>query len=259
MDNKNLKNILLRKLDSFLNPNFENFIIRKFLSLGSGLILIPTIIAAVKLTLHHGETTFTAEINNSPSLFSMALGVFCILYAAYCFQEKRKSLKTQQLKQCQLDQQDKKSLLFFLENMSTDVIEQGIERSESGQMYMPVLHYFDGLDELLNSATFKVRDTKLESSISHFYHSFSAYVSHSEIFTDSSHPNLKRIFKDHEVHDPKWLKNKIEVFQADLKAFSESYKTLISDISEKYPEIDFDETNKIALDDYQKYQSKDDF
>ena len=90
MDNKNLKNILLRKLDSFLNPNFENFIIRKFLSLGSGLILIPTIIAAVKLTLHHGETTFTAEINNSPSLFSMALGVFCILYAAYCFSRKEK-------------------------------------------------------------------------------------------------------------------------------------------------------------------------
>jgi hypothetical protein len=79
-----LKEILLRKLDSLLNPKFENKVIISFLSLGSLLVVVPSIIAyTATFSVENEGTSFIAEINNTPDIFITTLGVICLATSVY--------------------------------------------------------------------------------------------------------------------------------------------------------------------------------
>lgn len=79
-----LKEILLRKLDSLLNPKFENKVIISFFSLGSLLVVVPSIIAyTATFSVENEGTSFIAEINNTPDIFITTLGVICLATSVY--------------------------------------------------------------------------------------------------------------------------------------------------------------------------------
>ncbi|NBL00864.1 MAG: hypothetical protein EOM50_23290, partial [Erysipelotrichia bacterium] len=71
-----LKDILLKKLDSLLNPKVENRLIIGFFTIGSLLVGIPTISSAFSVT--YKETTVTAELSNSSDIAMVILGVICL-------------------------------------------------------------------------------------------------------------------------------------------------------------------------------------
>ena len=85
-----LKEILLKKLDSLLNPKLENRVILSFLGLGALLVGVPSLLAyTAVLKVDSGSTSFTAEISNGPDMLFVFLGVLCLLIAAYFFAKKQ--------------------------------------------------------------------------------------------------------------------------------------------------------------------------
>lgn len=77
-----LKKILLKKLDSFLNPNIEGVLIRTFLSLGTLLVGIPSIVAVrATFKVEKGGATYLAELNNAPDITMISIGVLCLFVA----------------------------------------------------------------------------------------------------------------------------------------------------------------------------------
>ncbi len=81
-----LKEILLRKLDSILHPKLDNKFILGFLSLGILLVGVPSLSAA--FSIKYGDTTFTAEINNGQNWFFIFLGVICLVVSVYFYNKK---------------------------------------------------------------------------------------------------------------------------------------------------------------------------
>ena len=88
----NLKDILLKKLDSILNPKLENRVILGFISIGTLLIGVPSILAYnAVLSIEAGSTTFTAEISNGPNLIFIGIGFLCLISAALFFYRKQQA------------------------------------------------------------------------------------------------------------------------------------------------------------------------
>jgi hypothetical protein len=85
-----LKEILLKKLDSILNPKLENRVILSFLGLGTLLVGVPSLLAfTAVLKVDSGDTSFTAEISNGPDMVFVVLGVLSLLIGAYFFAKKQ--------------------------------------------------------------------------------------------------------------------------------------------------------------------------
>jgi len=86
----NLKDIILKKIDSILNPKLENKVILTLLGLGALLIGVPSFLAFnAVLSIKNGNTSFTAEINNGADLLFVFIGLFCLISAVILFIKKQ--------------------------------------------------------------------------------------------------------------------------------------------------------------------------
>ena len=81
-----VKSILKTKLNSILNPDFDKAYIRGFFYLGASFIGLPTIFAMASVFyIESSAVSFFAEINNSPSLVSISIGLFCLVVSLYLY------------------------------------------------------------------------------------------------------------------------------------------------------------------------------
>lgn len=246
-----LKEILLKKLDSFLNPKLETRIIWTLFTLGAFLVGGPPFIAAAVLTFKYGDSTFFAEISNGSDILSIILGVLFLVVALYLFERKRKREETQDTEKVSVeDDKDKKTVLSILVSINTKVIDNAIERGRLLQFYDPVLHYYYGVKGLAESSSFMLYNEEIRNLFEHFYRTYKSFISHGAHFTQTSHPDLHRFVKSHEIGDWKKHEEYQNSYLSDVKAFDEAYRLLIGFVKRKYPDIDLAATNRAASDDY---------
>ncbi|WP_122032958.1 hypothetical protein [Aliivibrio sp. EL58] len=252
-----LEDILLKKLDSTLNPKLENRIIGTFLTLGSLLIGVPSVLAySAVVSVQNGNTTFTAEISNAPDILMILLGVVFLAVAVYIFIRKQRredlsrvqKLSTQELK-------DKATIKLILESFNTHELDVSIDRGHYSQFYAPALHYFYGVEGLAESSSFIIHDKQLLTFFRAFYQSFSAFCSHGFYFRQSSHADLHRFIKPHELGDWNQCEKYENSYLSDVTQFEVDYHNLIEHIKINFPDIDLNETNKVAVADY-RYHNK---
>lgn len=243
-----LKEILLRKLDSVLNPQLENRIILTFLTLGTLLVGIPSVLAVTAvISLERGDTTFKAEISNGPDMSMIALGTLCLAIALYLFERKRKQGAEQSTLE---DEQDKKTVRSILVSINTNVIDNAIERGRLLQFYDPVTHYYYGVEGLAKSSSFVLYNEEIRGLFERFYSSFESFISHNAHFRQASHPDLYRFVKLHEIGDWKKHEEYENSYLSDVEEFAEAFHFLIEYVKHKFPDIDLTVTNRAASDDY---------
>ncbi|MBZ6072383.1 hypothetical protein [Aeromonas schubertii] len=250
-----LKDILLKKLDSMLNPKLENRIIGTLLTLGSLLIGVPSVMAySAVLSVQNGNTTFTAEISNGPDLMLVLLGVICLSVSVYLFVKKQqRENSVNQSKPSEEDVKDRATLMLVLDSINTHELDEGIDRGHLSQFYGPVLHYFYGVEAIAKSSSFVIYDKTLSTLFREFYQSFDAFCSHGVHFRPSSHPNLHRFVKAHEIGDWRKCEEYENSYLADVAQFESNYHKLINHIKHNFSDIDLRETNKTAFEDYKRY------
>lgn len=253
-----LKEILLRKLDSVLNPKLENRIIRAFLTLGTFLIGTPSVLAiSAVLVLKRGDTTFKAEISNGPDISMIVLGILCLGIALYLFERKRRHEENKDAENDTLeDEKDKKTVRSILASINTHVIDNAIERGRLSQFYDPVIHYYYGVEGLAKSSSFVLYNEKIRDLFERFYRSFESFISHGAHFRQASHPDLHRFVKLHEIGDWKKHEEYENSYLSDVEAFAEAFHSLIEFVKRKYPDIDLAVTNRAASDDYASYNAE---
>ncbi|EMK3674263.1 hypothetical protein P7M36_23660 [Vibrio parahaemolyticus] len=251
----NIKDILLRKLDSILNPKLENRLILTFLALGAVFVGKPVFLAfQAEFSVTRGDTTVSTEISNNLDFGLIAIGLIflSISIALYIFKvtrEKREQKRAQK-------KREQIAIETILEAMLLPAIDEAIDQAELLVFYSPVLHYFHGIESLFNSSSFSVSNPKLNKGFEHFYHSFNDFCSHGLHFKKTYNPDYFRFIKPHEVGDIDDYEKYEAEFKADLRRFRESFKGFIQDIRHEYPDIDIASTNRKALLDYRSYYAE---
>ena len=82
----NLKDILLKKLDSILNAPLESKIVMIFLPLGAFTLGgIPFFTFLTSINIKNGDTTLIAEISNPTDLTGMILGFLFLVIGLYFY------------------------------------------------------------------------------------------------------------------------------------------------------------------------------
>ncbi|WP_429072949.1 hypothetical protein [Aeromonas veronii] len=250
-----LKDILLRKLDSTLNPKLENKVIGTFLTLGSLLIGIPSVLAySAVVSIKKDDTTFSAEISNAPDISMILLGVVFLAVAVCIFLRKQRREDSSKTKMPSTqDLKDKATVKLILESFNTHVLDESINMGHYSQFYGPVLHYFYGVEGLAKSSSFIVYDQQLLTLFSAFHQSFSAFCSHSLYFRQTNNPDLHRFIKPHELGDWKKCEEYENNYLSDVNQFEQDYHNLIDYIKNNYPDINLNETNNVSMADYRHY------
>ncbi len=252
-----LKEILLTKLNSLLNPKLESIVIRTFLFLGVFLVGIPSVPAInATISVKNGGSSFIAEINNKTDITLLIIGVICLVVAGYFyFRTINIDNKSGSIVEDITVTKDKKTISNILKSINTDALDQAIERGLFSQFYDPVLHYYYGVEGIAKSSSFNIYNKNLKASFNNFYNTFVAFVSHGQHFRETANRNIHRFIKAREVLNWEMRDEYESNYLSDVRAFSIAYITFMTYIKDNYPDINLEETNRIAFEDYKSYNT----
>ena len=91
----NIKTILLKKLDSYLNPQFEKWFIRKLLLFGFSSVFLKSIFSFItELNIPYNDSHLILTVAPSLDIFLRSIGTICIIasiifYTLYILMNKR--------------------------------------------------------------------------------------------------------------------------------------------------------------------------
>ena len=150
---QDLKEILLRKLNSFLNPDVEKRIILGLFSLGAALIVIPLVVTGLSIGISGaGEnSTFIAEYRREFSFLNLLPGVLFLALSLIYYERKRSNDHLALSSKLSIEEKnDWVVLKLILESINTHEIDEAIVRGDSYLFYYTVIHYFTVLKGRLN-------------------------------------------------------------------------------------------------------------
>lgn len=81
----NIKIILLKKLDSYLNPQFEKVYIRTLLFIGTICVSIKQILGIAEIKIPYDNSFITVTISNDTDIFLKIIGTICILGSMFFY------------------------------------------------------------------------------------------------------------------------------------------------------------------------------
>lgn len=143
-------------------------------------------------------------------------------------------------------QNDYKKLNIFLSNIHIPTFDNNFKLiNESNSMVYDIFHYFEGIKAFITSIDFYFYDEELKNNILEFYEYLNCMLSYGNYFKDYNGKAVRL----------NTYSGKVELkFRRDAGMAMDKMKNLLDYIKSKYPKIDFNETNKLALADKQKYE-----
>lgn len=175
-----------------------------------------------------------------------------VLYANYKVDSKTEVKKEDSAEK----KADKKTLYQLFSQLHIPSIDEFFHYGKMSMVYIPVTHYADGLSALINSSRFHLYDKNiLESAMALdecLKKSFSLYG----YFTETANKNLFKFDSKFRIHSDPEAKKAHDDFTESVYNAEKSLKKLCTYTKETYPDFDFSETDKIALDDYNYHNSE---
>ncbi len=260
MSKKKLSDILLKKIDTFLNPKFENKYIYLLLTLGTCL-LGGTLVMAYRASIQlENGNTLIVEVGNSESYLTMILGIIIILISSFLFYKNNLSEriphKVENKRAIEKRKRDVDSLYYFMCQISTIEMDEFIYRGKLSQIHMRGLHYVEGVLGVISDSSFHIYDENLRKQIEEFGEYFDMATSFGEFFRPVAHDRLQRFAKEHEYSDYDRLKEAEKSYLNTIHSLETSYRNLIKTVKNEYFEIEINETNRLAVEDYAYYENK---
>ncbi|MBC2581391.1 hypothetical protein [Clostridium sp. DJ247] len=141
---------------------------------------------------------------------------------------------------------DYEKLNIFLSNIHIPTFDNSFKLiNESNVIMHDIFHYFDGIKAFITSVDFYFYDEELKINILEFYKYLNSILSYDNYFTGDNGKVFKLNTDSQKVESN---------FRRDAGLSMKGMKNLLDYIKSTYPNIDFNETNKMALSDKQKYE-----
>lgn len=171
-------------------------------------------------------------------------------------QEESKALTQAQARNEMEYAADKKTLEGLFSELHLPTLDSFIYRGKLSTVHMPALHYFFGLQGVVQASRFHVYDEQLKEGIEQLYTSLSNALSFGAHFVDTSNPDLKRFDDRRGLHADPQAEEAHEAFIQAVHDTETSLRALCMAVRSKYPDIDLDVTNRRALEDYMRHNSE---
>lgn len=154
------------------------------------------------------------------------------------------------------DVADRKSMEMLFSNLYIPVLDKFFQYGKRSVTYLPILHYFYGLEGLVQTSTYHVHDAELKSDVDGLYSALSRALSHGEYFVEMPNPELQKFDSQRDIHADPDAKKAQEDFVSSVFGAERHLRSLCRSVSAKYPDFDFSRTDRTALAEYREYYQK---
>ncbi|UCQ53890.1 hypothetical protein DCF75_14450 [Edwardsiella tarda] len=154
------------------------------------------------------------------------------------------------------DKSDKKTLFSLFCEIHIPSMDLFFENGRSSFIYVPAIHYAMGVESIVSSSTFYIHDSRIKALVFEFYEYFSSALSFPGYFKETNNPNLQKFNEKYRIHSDSDAREAFDKFGVAIREAERCFKSLCLAVREKYPEFDFNVTNRKAADDYTAYYSE---
>lgn len=141
------------------------------------------------------------------------------------------------------------NLKWLLSNIHFPTLDQMIQDLPE-LMYSPALHFWEGFNAIVKNSLFHLYDTDLLSTVKSMHESWDICASNCEQFHMTTNPNIY-VFKNPGGAPLTQRQDKIwKTINSARENLQESQQALLRAIRERYLEVDVDETNQTAWQEY---------
>lgn len=151
------------------------------------------------------------------------------------------------------DVADRKTLLTLFSELHLPTLDQFIHYGKLSITYVPVLHHFHGSEGVVQASNFHLHDRVIKSEVGGLHAALSRALSFGEYFVEMPNEKLQKFDSRRDIHaDPRAREAHNDFIQA-VYDVETHLRALCAAVRSKYPDFDFEATNRRALDDYKSY------
>lgn len=153
------------------------------------------------------------------------------------------------------DKSDRKNLVSLFNEIHIPTMDLFFEQGKLSMTYIPAIHFLYGIEGVFKSSSFHIHDLEIKNKAQGFYDNLKRSLSFAEYFTETSSPELQKFDSRFNIHSDSVAAQAKADFTRFIIGAEVNLKELCSLICSKYPDFNFSETNKKALDDYKYHHS----
>lgn len=169
---------------------------------------------------------------------------FCIGLLVFAFNEFMATRGKTEVISAQ-DIADRNAMKLLFSNLNLPALDEFFHFGKLSITYMPALHYFYGLEGFVRASNYHVHYEQLKREVDGLYAELSKALSYHAYFVEMPNADMQKFDSRRadarQAHDD-FLK---AVYAAEAHT-----RRLCTLVSSKYPDFDFSETNRLALNDY---------
>lgn len=154
------------------------------------------------------------------------------------------------------DDADKQTLHGLFSELHLPTLDMFIHYGKLSMTYTPVLHYFFGLEAVVQASKYHIHDQSLKMGVERLYASLSKALSYGEHFTDTPNEKLQKFDNRNDVHVDPRAREAHDAFIQAVYDTETHLKALCMAVRSKYPSFDLDATSRHALEDYRRYNQE---
>lgn len=151
------------------------------------------------------------------------------------------------------DDADRQTLHGLFSELHLPTLDLFTHYGKLSATYIPVLHYFYGLEGVVHASKYHIHDQSLKVGVEHLYASLAKALSYGEFFTETADENIQKFDNRQDVHAAPRAREAHDAFVQAVYDTETHLKALCMAVRSKYPGFDLDATSRHALENYRRY------
>ena len=246
-DGTGMTQTILKLIERLLFPKLRNTIIVALIVPGVSLVSGPAWQQYVDAYVYHTWNIKIPPVNVVSGWVLLALGLLLLVAGEYRDREVAKPKGASPL-----DMADSKSLHKLFSTIHLRTLNQFFHHGKGGMIYTPAAHYLDELESVIQAVQYQLHDQQMSTEIYGLCHALSAAFESIDYFTPASSPELLKFDSAQDIHTDPEARKVRDDFKTAVLAAERHLQSLCRLVSGKYPDFDFDVTDRLALDGYEE-------
>ncbi len=117
-----------------------------------------------------------------------------------------------------------------------------------------IFHFWEGLNGKVNASDFHIYDEDLRTATLGLHVAWGKSLSFDKYFINTNNGRLQKFDSRHDIYRDQEAKAAHDAFSEAINEADQYLRSLLALVREKFPDIDIETTNSIALADYRSYQ-----
>ncbi|AYH27075.1 hypothetical protein N4227_14285 [Yersinia enterocolitica] len=234
----------------FFFPEQRKWVARALIAAGIPVVTGPMWVPYANAALEHYAGFSVPDPNVSTGWKILALGLVVFVVNEVLDRRPKDKVASNE------DVADRKSMEILFSNLYLPAFDQFFHYGKQSVIYVPVLHYFFGLEGFVQASSYHVHDAKLGSDVHGLHSSLCRALSYGEYFVEMSNADLQKFDSNRDTHVDPDAKRVYEDFISSVSVAEDHLRSLYTNVSAKYPDFDFTRTNQTALAEYREYYQK---